>query len=388
MLHLPSISLDDPRNGRLFRNIVFLYIITGIISITVWYITGTGDMNDRDFLLFWRASQLIRQGHAELVYNLSIPSSLKYYYWRYPPLASLLYWPLSLLAWPWSWAVYTSVTGIWLIAIMHKIVDKPLIVWATLASPAVAFNTTLGQNGVLNAALMGFSLLYMERSPFASGLGAVGLACKPHLAPLLFFLELIHYRKTFMATMRILVSLTGLTIFLWGLSSWEVWYHAMTGINYFTISPDELPQLFNCMASTFFTARLLGLGITTSWIAQIAVSSLTVSIVFFLWRKDNVGFDIKAAATPIATFLISPYVFYYDYPILLPALAFWLRHIYRYGNLRGELHFIMVVWALPLCIGLPKVWHLLPILILLAALVFLYRRSSASSANIGVESTH
>ena len=203
MIHWPTFSPDDPKVLKYLKAFFALHLAIMMMMMMTWYLGQVGLFGNRDFIPFWVASRLMHEGHPEFAYDYHVlemarqvyPRSLILFGWINPPTTLLLYWPLGLFSCNLAWLLFVIGTTGFLLIVIRKIVNTPLALWATLASPALAFNTWNGQNGALNAALLGLALLSVEKKPLRAGFSGALLACKPHLAAVLCLVEFIHYRK-------------------------------------------------------------------------------------------------------------------------------------------------------------------------------------------------
>jgi arabinofuranan 3-O-arabinosyltransferase len=79
------------------------------------------------------------------------------------------------------------------------------------------------------------------------------------------------------------------------------------------------------LQSVYAAVRLLGGGNTLGWAAQITTAISAAGCCAWLWRRP-LPFALKAAALSASVLLATPYVYFYDLPVLGVALAFLLRH--------------------------------------------------------------
>jgi hypothetical protein len=57
---------------------------------------------------------------------------------------------------------------------------------------------------------------------------------------------------------------------------------------------------------------------------QTGLICIAAATLFWLWRRD-VPFALKAAALPVATLLVTPHLFMYDFPLVAVSFAFLFR---------------------------------------------------------------
>jgi hypothetical protein len=70
--------------------------------------------------------------------------------------------------------------------------------------------------------------------------------------------------------------------------------------------------------------RALGYDNAIAWTMQTGLICIAGVSLFWLWRRD-VPFALKAAALPVATLLVTPHLFMYDFALLTVSFAFLHR---------------------------------------------------------------
>jgi hypothetical protein len=206
-------------------------------------------------------------------------------------------------------------------ATVAKIAQSHAAILFACAAPWVAADITIGQNGFFTAALIGGALLTMEDRPILSGILLGLLTYKPQFG-LLFPLALLADRRwrviaTASATAAALLLLSG----------------AVFGFTTFAAFLQNLPQTtrdlvieggtgWNKLQSVYGFLRWADASDWASRIVQGGVSLACAIGIVWLWRS-KIPFARKAAVLTAASLLVTPYVFFYDFPVLAVA-ATWL----------------------------------------------------------------
>ena len=370
---------DDARLGPWLRQIFTLFSLLVLGWLAVWFLAdGTstgGNFMGQDFPLFWSASKLTLEGRAADAYDPAILGEVtrglfpKFGdpHWIYPPSAFALYWPLALLPYFLSWFLFVSATAGALCLVTRRIVNLPSTVWITLTGAATLENILYGQNGSMNAALLGFALYAYHKKPVLAGI-ALGLltSYKPHLTPLVYLLLLLGGQwKALLSAAATATAIIAASTFVLGPDIWQVWQSHL-----------RLEEMgVHKMASLFSAAINLGLGLPAAAILHGIGAVAALGICLFMLRSTTATTELKAATVAFATLLLTPYVFFYDHSIGLVGLAFWMRHIQSTGWRRHEYMLMIALWCMPFCAGITAL-HSLPIgpVFLLAALYVLLTR--------------
>jgi hypothetical protein len=159
-----------------------------------WIVTIDGRNIVADFGTLWTTGALVRDHHPTLAYDwdavrqamiaLTGNDHIGRFGFHYPPpflfgvllLAQLPY-RLSFLAW-----VVGSTTLY--AAVVRALVGRPIGWVLALTFPVLFFNSVIGQNGCLTAALIGSSLLLLPTRPVLAGICLGLLTYKPQYGPL------------------------------------------------------------------------------------------------------------------------------------------------------------------------------------------------------------
>jgi hypothetical protein len=115
----------------------------------------------------------------------------------------------------------------------------------------------------------------------------------------------------------------GLAAAVFGFESYAAFLHALSNAADTHLVRSDLG--WNKLQSVYGFARELGAPGTAAWAMQALVSAAAAFAVVVAWKSRNTPFELKAALLPIAILLATPYVLYYDVPVLAVAGAFLFR---------------------------------------------------------------
>lgn len=305
------------------------------------------DPSDRDFLGVWSAAQLALGGRPWAAYDNgllhAVESSAATFGsagaqlpFPYPPAYMALAAPFGLLPFPAALAAWTLITfGFYIFAARSLL---PGSAWLAAAFPAVFANAAIGQNGFLTAGLLMTGLALLSASPFAAGAILGCLAIKPQLGILLPVALIAgrHWRAIAGATLSASgILIAGLALF--GTATTSAWMR-------------EAPLIVNVtsgglmgwakLASVYAAARQVGLTGEIALAIHGLVAVAAATLVWKIWRSTRED-SLKFSALAAGSMLMSPYVFYYDALVLVP--AFFL--LARDASARGPL---LALWGLSL----------------------------------------
>jgi hypothetical protein len=201
-------------------------------------------------------------------------------------------------------------------------------------------NAAIGQNGFLTAGLFMTGLSLLSASPFAAGMVLGCLVIKPQLAILL-PVALIAGRQWRAVGGAALSSagimLLGLVAF--GTSTTLAWLHeAPLIVNATSDGLMGWPKL----ASVYAAGRQAGVAPAVAIALHAMVALAAAAVVWKIWRStaDN---GLKVAALAAGSMLMSPYVFYYDGLILVPAFFLLARDA-------GSRGLLLALWCVSLLV--------------------------------------
>lgn len=284
--------------------------------------------------------------------------------WHYPPLFFLVAMALALLPYLPAFLLWVCGTLAGFAAVIANIAGRQGALYA-LALPPVLACAMVGQNGFFTAALLGAMLSCLPRRPIVAGLLLAALTFKPQFGILIpFALMAGSYWRTL---------ITGLLATL-----------AWIGIGY-ALVPDAflaflhyLPETSRAvlgdgaagwfkLQSLYAATRLCGGDDKAAWVLQIIAILAAGGFNVWLWRRPSASTALKAAALAAGALLATPYVYFYDLPILAVPLAYlWRDRAFDHGE---QIAIAAVLLLLAGCMIVPAPLGLGAILVVMALTV-------------------
>lgn len=321
---------------RLIHLAVCVLVLAYAYQVGIAYIVGNWliDMNGRplatDFLAFWGAGKFVLQGHAADAYDWDLHKSLSsvesgavfdgYFSYQYPPTFLVMTAALALTSYPVALVSWMAIGITSYACAIARISGTRFAVLAALAWPPVLWNTVVGQNGFITAALLGGAIASIEKRPALAGLCFGLLTYKPQFG-LIIPLALIAggYWRVIAWAIVSAAAMVALSILLFGAGIWSVFFNAAGKVNAAILVNGRTD--FSKLQSLYGFVRTLGGDWAIAWIAHgLLVAALGLGVIW-LWRR-KAPFDVRAAALATATILASPYAFIYDLVALAIPLAF------------------------------------------------------------------
>jgi hypothetical protein len=213
-----------------------------------------------------------------------------------------------------------------------------------LAFPATFVNLFHGQNGFLNAALLGAGILALERRPVLAGILLGLLSYKPHFG-LLVPLALMaggHWRTIAAAAATALV-FAALSLAVFGPEAWQAFVDNAPFLRRI-VEDGNLPWFK--MPTLFAAVRLAGGPVPLAYAAQGLAALAAASAVWWAWRQ-TAPLPVKAAILVVAALGATPYAFDYDLTLLGLAVAWLAWDGIQRGFRPGEKLALVAAWLLP-----------------------------------------
>jgi hypothetical protein len=333
---------------------LFLIYSAGSIYYSKNLVNTSGVPLGIDFITFWGASHLALTGHAQDAYNssllfkaqqLAVPASKIPYLWFYPPSFYLVVLPLALLPYLAAYLTFMLSTLAGYLLVLRRIVRGRAAMWCLAGFSGLWMNFYDGQNGFLTAAIAGAALLGVDRRPVLAGLFIGLLAIKPHLA-MLFPVALLA-----IGAWRTLITaaVTAITFTVIGTATFgtAVLKAFLASLGYARLFMENTPPLWDKMPSVFAFLRMFGMPVAWAYAVHCVIAMAAVIAVWHVWRHCQ-NRNLRSAALMTATFLVSPYVFYYDLAWLAFPIAWLALDGLRNGWQRGEREVLVAAWLLPL----------------------------------------
>lgn len=279
-----------------------------------------------DFMAFWSAGRAALDGHVTEIHDRAMlwplqqataPDVKFYAPWNSPPTFLLIVILLALAPYPVAAIGFLIATALlfgW--AIRRFLPDnRALILPAT--APAVIYQIGTVQAGMLIAGISGLALHWLDKRPRLAGALVALLAIKPHLAimwPL--FLALSGRWRVFFAAAVAAIAFVALAGFVFGFDAYARWFESLAN-SQSLISE----QRVTTPAYASLYANLLGLGAPQQLAFGLHGLSAAAGVILacIVFRKGDPG--ASGAAMCAATLLVSPYLFFYDFTLLLIGVA-------------------------------------------------------------------
>jgi len=314
--------------------IAFAYLVQLGISFAGhgWIVDASGHPLAQDFLSFWSAGQMALKGHPAAAYDwpqmhafhqqLMGHAPRGFLGWAYPPLFFVLVIPLALMPYAASFLVWVAATLALYAATIARVARERGAALLACATPAALGCAMPGQNGFLSAALIGAALLQLEARPWLAGLLLGLLTYKPHLG-LLFPVALMlggYWRAFFSAAATaILILILSWLMAADSLAAFAAHLGSMSN-NFLT----EGTAGFFRQQSLYGLLRMSGVGDRMAFAVQGMLLASMVLFVGWLWRGQR-PLALKCAGLCVAGLPATPYLYFYDFPILSVAIAFLWR---------------------------------------------------------------
>jgi alpha-1,2-mannosyltransferase len=338
-----------------------LIVLTLSLAIAVIWVALADGLVDRsgkpigtDFSNVWAAGKLVLDGKSAAPYDPVRQHEAEreafggrevpFYGWHYPPLFLIVAAGLALLPYGWALLAWMALTLPAYLVVIRNIVPRPETLLVAAAFPAVLVNVGHGQNGFLTAALIGGSLLLLDKRPTLAGVLIGLLVYKPQFGLMipLVLAATARWRVIASATMTVLAAGI-LTLALLGPEVWLAFARSTTYTRVVVIESIGWPKI----QSLYSAVRMWGGGVETAYAAQGALALIVAASLVWLWRRPAAE-DLKAAALSCACLLTTPYVLDYDLVVLGVAIAFFIRFGLANGFREYEISVLSLAWAVPL----------------------------------------
>ncbi|MFC3077294.1 glycosyltransferase family 87 protein [Phenylobacterium terrae] len=379
------------------RNYALMLLAGYLLLIVVLALAAEGGLDPAgkplgaDFIAFYSAADLALQGRAAEAYDFAalfaaheraVPGTQHLFAWYYPPPFQLIVAPLARLP-------YLAALGLWVgvglglfLALVRRLTDHPWAPLLALAFPATLLNVLHGQNGFLNAALLGFGLLLLDRRPWVAGALLGLLVYKPHLGVLLPLLLAAQGRwRSFAAAAA---SALGLCAASWAMLGPEVWAAFLDNFGKLgaVIDGKLLPQAK--IPTLFVAARELGAPSGLAYALHGGLALALAGLTVLAWRRPGPQ-RLKVALAVPAILSVSPYAFDYDLVLLAIPIALLAEHARRDELPAGAKAALVLAYFTPVAFsGLAQLTHVqlmpLGVLALYAAAWASLRRAAAAQA--------
>ena len=299
----------------------------------IWILDAHGRAVEEDFLSFWTAGGAALKGMALAAYDAhrqhatqvtlmghEFSGTLE---WSYPPLFLFVAVCLACLPYASAFALWSTATMAIHAGVAAAIAGQRRAFLLACAAPWTFAAMLPGQNGFLTAALLGLSLLHVERRPAMAGLLIGLLSYKPQLGVLIpLALAAGGYWRSFAWACAGCIGWNALAGVVFGFGTFDAFVHAVRDTSHSHLIAGALSWCK--LQSAYGFARALGAGAVGAWGAQLVVSGAAAAAIVACWRSDT-PYALKAALLAALAPQATPYVLVYDLPVLSVAAAFLYR---------------------------------------------------------------
>ena len=317
-----------------------------------WFVFPDGNMRCIDFGWMWLSGKLAASGEAARIFDYTAFSTIQlaFYGPETCPHFNRFYYPPTFLffTWPLGWLPYLVAAAVWIAVglalyetAVYAIVSRRAAIIAAATPFFVAVNIDMPHTGLLTAALIGLSLVFLERRPCVAGIFLGLLTYKPHFG-LLFPLALFasrNWRALGSAAATAVILGLGATV-AFGSEGWTSFIDALTDRSS-SLAPGAEVELR--LHSIFGLLHWVGASPGVAWCGQLAVSAAMAVVICVLWARP-IAFNLRAASLCVGSVIVSPYVLFYDLCILSFAVAFLVNAGLSRGFLPGERTAILLCW--------------------------------------------
>jgi alpha-1,2-mannosyltransferase len=317
--------------------------------------TKAGPIIGGDFIVFREAAKAAGSSDMSSIYDMenlrsrlhaSYPGNADFdFAWMYPPTMSLVVAPFAIPTFLASFALWVTVfLGAFLLTISRLSTDRGSFFLAA-ASPAVFQAVITGQNGFLTGTLLALAAACAETRPIVAGVAAGLLTVKPQLGLLVpvAFLAAGCWRA-FAAAVATTIGLAAASVLAFGAQSWIAFLESITAHG---ARMGEVSFPFHKLVTPYGFAAMLGMPSSIAGAIQLFTTLALVTYVFVVWSRVK-DWDLRLAALSTSAVLSTPYAFYYELAIVVPAMLVIGTRAAESGWLRGERLALVAVWILPL----------------------------------------
>ena len=337
----------------------FLVLQWGYYGIVVAgaenYVTAFGPVIGGDYIVFHQAASTAPAEMAGLydfeTLNARLASTFPAYEdpfglaWAYPP-------TMFLALAPFGWMPYAAAYGFWVFGGVGLFAYLAYRQWPTalgvlfvVAAPAVFQTAITGQTGLFAASLFFLAAFAPDKRPLVAGLAAGLLTVKPQLGLLipLAYIACGAWRAFGVAALTS-ISFAGASFLAFGVAPWEAFF-AHAGGHGELLAQSIFPV--QKLTSVFGAIVTMGAPIWFAGLVQGAAFIGLAGFVIYYWRRsedDLLKFAVLAGASVLAT----PYVFYYELPVVMMAMFLVTGRAVRDGWLPYEGVAIAALWLWPM----------------------------------------
>lgn len=311
--------------------LAFLCYVASNYILVEGYQAKDGNPVGRDFTLSWTAANLAHEEGVGSLYSPGRfgeklkehfgPENKESIFYAYPPHYLLLLWPFGALGYGTAlvaWLIVSIV--IFLLAGVFFLQKGWTWAGALLLAPNITFSLLMGQNGLLMSAFLLLGLRFVTAEPAKAGISFGFLVLKPQLAlmvPIYLFAQKRWKILVWGAGTAVLVIAVSVAIF--GIDVWQQYLHSasehtqkLLGTSFYL----GMPTIYNLV---FGMSHSVGFSTFVQFVCTFMVA--IVSFQIFRRIKDEA---LQAAVFATGTYLLTPYAFIYDLPLLSVAVIYFV----------------------------------------------------------------
>src|SRR6185503_14603414 len=157
----------------------YVSLLLALLAGGHWLFDQQGHGFPTDFVNIWSAGGLVLAGNPAGVYDWATHKQAEvaalgadfptYFGWPYPPPILFVAALVAFLPYGAAFVAWTAVTLPLYAAVVRRIVGDKLGLFLACGFPGALWNLAVGQNGFVTAALIGGTLLTLDRRPIIAG---------------------------------------------------------------------------------------------------------------------------------------------------------------------------------------------------------------------------
>ena len=269
----------------------------------------------------------------------------------YPPIFLFAVLPLGLLPYFCAYAVAMIASMAGLIGAAAGRRPSALFVAALLTSPAAVVNFLYGHNGFFSAALLAGGARLLRERPVAAGV-LFGLLCyKPQLALAVPVALVAAGAWTTLASAvltALLAALASLAVF--GMRAWEDWLAFLPYFSKTVLAHGD--EFFAKMSSLTPALLRIGMPFPATMAVQFLAAAVVLAVLWLAFRRGAHG-PAAGALLLTAPFLVTPYAYSYDLPLVAVAVLWLGGQLLERGASAAERIALTLAWTAPLAAMFP-----------------------------------
>ena len=297
-------------------------------------------------------------GHPDLVYNIDAHHHAietihgtkiqDLFVFFYPPYVLLLFLPLSLIPYYWSFCLWLGAGLLLYILLINKIFRNRTILGLAIGCPGIFLNLYWGQNAFITTILILGFIYYVDRNALLAGVFLGLLFYKPQFAVFCLIAVMANRNwKCLAATLSVLGVLVAGSLLAWGPSLW-ISYYPLAG-KCAELSLLSIWDKTSAIQPTVYSfLRLLGIGINTALISQYAISLAMAIIIYIVWRRRTKGEFLSVIILGYCILLGLPYYIQYDMLLVIIPIIYYMQYFYEVNGSTIEKLIMSIMWVLPI----------------------------------------